>query len=259
MKFFSWMHKKLINGGQAQTKSIQQEKQEQYYCHEQRQLLSIGTLGNHAITEKPNIQKQSLMMSEEENDEDMSDFSPEEVGKLEKELKKLLRKKELSVSASTELPLDRFLNCPSSLEMDRRISDISSCSSSSVQQDEEEEVIIDRTIRVIIDRCKTICKERKKGKLGIGKKSISFLFNKMFFLCGNGFNSSPATSMIDSRMEKLLRTMLSMKFNHSQNKKQLVEGKSLRSRKELESDEIDEKKNGHQWVKTDSEYIVLEI
>ncbi|XP_047307206.1 protein NEGATIVE GRAVITROPIC RESPONSE OF ROOTS isoform X2 [Impatiens glandulifera] len=266
------MQKKLNGGGQDQRKSNQQlptavEKQEQYYCHEQGQLLSIGTLGNHEITEKPNIQnrKQSLMMSEEEND-DMSDFTPEEVGQLQKELRKLLRKKEVSVAASTELPLDRFLNCPSSLEMDRRISNMSSCSSSSIQQEEEEEVIIDRTIRVIIDRCKTICKERKKEKLGIGKKSISFLFNKMFFVCGNGFNPSPPTSMRDSRMEKLLRTMLSKKFSHSHNStslmkknKYLEEGKSSRTRKESESDETDEKKNGHQWVKTDSEYIVLEI
>ncbi|GFZ04319.1 hypothetical protein Acr_16g0009430 [Actinidia rufa] len=160
-------------------------------------------------------------------------------------------------STAADLPLDRFLNCPSSLEVDRRIS-TTVCSDFG---DKEED--IDRTIRVIIDRCKDVCME-KKNKKAIGKKSISFLLKKMF-VCRGGF--APASSLRDtlqeSRMEKLLRTIISKKIyphNSSQasSMKKYLEDKQIpKKKKEVKAGE--KANNGCKWVKTDSEYIVLEI
>ena len=166
-------------------------------------LLAIGTFGNEDLKENPqcqNISQQdpSDIQEEPSSSEDLQEFTPEEVGKLQKELTKLLSRKPTSAVEKelANLPLDRFLNCPSSLEVDRRISN-ALCSDSG---DREED--IDRTISVILGRCKDICAENKKK--AIGKKSISFLLKKMF-VCTSGFSPAPSLrdTLQESRMEKV--------------------------------------------------------
>lgn len=160
-------------------------------------LLAIGTFGNNDLKENPEIQNTQENPSASE-EEEVLDFTPEEVGKLQKELTKLLSRKSNKEKETADLPLDRFLNCPSSLEVDRRISN--ALCTDSFRSDED----IDRTISVILGRCKEMCAENKKK--AIGKKSISFLLKKMF-VCGSGF--APAPSLRDtfqeSRMEKVRR------------------------------------------------------
>lgn len=155
-------------------------------------LLAIGTFGNNKeITE--NLDKQEDPSSSEE----ITDFTPEEIGKLQKELTKLLRRKPNVEKEISELPLDRFLNCPSSLEVDRRISN-ALCSESNDKEEED----IEKTLSVIIDKCKDICAD--KGKKAIGKKSISFLLKKIF-VCRSGFAPPPSLrdTLQESRMEKV--------------------------------------------------------
>ncbi|XP_018839204.1 uncharacterized protein LOC109004956 isoform X1 [Juglans regia] len=259
MKLFSWMQNKL-NGKQGNKKPhtastsnhVKQEPREEFndWPHG---LLAIGTFGNNDL--KENLESRNSQ-DDPSSSEEVLDFTPEEVGKLQKELTKLLSRKPNKEKEVADLPLDRFLNCPSSLEVDRRISN-ALCSESG-DRDED----IDRTISVIIGRCREICADNKKK--AIGKKSISFLLKKMF-VCGSGFAPAPSLrdTLQESRMEKLLRVMLHKKINpqntsRASSMKRYLEDTQIP--KKRDDDEMQEKTNdGGKWVKTDSEYIVLEI
>lgn len=192
-------------------------------------MLTIGTFGNRDQREDQEIQRAAqntetdheiLQQDHEEcsSPDDLAEFTPEEVGQLQKALTRLLKKKPTTtttVAASkapphegsedaADLPLDRFLNCPSSLEVDRTIS-----SRFSVNSDYRDEEEIDRTIRVIIGRCKEVCMENNKKE--IGKKSISFLLKKVF-VCRSGFAPAPSLrdTLQESRMEKVITSTLSL-------------------------------------------------
>ncbi|KAE9598084.1 hypothetical protein Lalb_Chr15g0076781 [Lupinus albus] len=174
-------------------------------------LLAIGTFGNsnNEIKENPshnyhnndeNIQEDPSSTSTEE----ITDFTNEEIGKLQKELTKLLRKKSTNVEKEiAELPLDRFLNCPSSLEVDRRISNALCSDNNSEVDKEDENNNIEKTLSVILGRCKEIYANNNKKK-SVGKKSISFLLKKMF-VCTSGFAPTPSLrdTLQESRMEKV--------------------------------------------------------
>ncbi|GAB4850027.1 Protein DEEPER ROOTING 1 [Ancistrocladus abbreviatus] len=202
MKFFSWVQNKL-NGRQENRKtdaasadhnnSKQEPKKElNDWTHG---LLTIGTFGNSDLNKNSEIQNEHESPS---SSPDLSEFTPEEVGQLQKELTKLLKRKPAAkreVQQNPDLPLDRFLNCPSSLEVSRRISN-AVCTDPEYKEDD-----IERTISVIIGKCKEVRAE--KNKKAIGKTSLSFLLKK--FVCASGF--SPAPSLRDplqeSRMEKV--------------------------------------------------------
>uniref|UniRef100_A0A6J1DNL2 Uncharacterized protein LOC111022297 n=1 Tax=Momordica charantia TaxID=3673 RepID=A0A6J1DNL2_MOMCH len=151
----------------------------------------------------------------------------------------------------------------SSLEVDRRISN-PLCSDSSDDKDED----IERTISLIIGKCKDICADSKKKALG--KKSISFLLKKLF-VCGDGFTPVPPPpppslreTLQESRMEKLLRTILLKKISpqnssRSSSLKRYIEDKHSAKNRNHGEEEHKNAKDGSKWVKTDSEYIVLEI
>ncbi|KAL8230252.1 hypothetical protein R6Q57_000030 [Mikania cordata] len=271
LQFFSgWMQSKInninINGGQHNSRTassaathdqtLKQEPQNDENTLA-RGFLAIGTFG--IIDDSPRENK------EIQHHPDLSEFTPEDIEKLKKELTKLLSKKPAAANneqGAADLPLDRFLNCPSSLEVDRRLS------TTTINPDDKEE--IDRTIRVILSRCKDIiCKE--KSKKSIRKKSnISFLLKKMF-VCNNGIPPMPSLlhrQLPESKMERLLRAMLKNKIN-TQNScrrpssaKKLIDScqsfKKGKGKLAIENDDEDAN-DGSKWVKTDSEYIVLEI
>ncbi|XP_061352783.1 protein NEGATIVE GRAVITROPIC RESPONSE OF ROOTS-like [Gastrolobium bilobum] len=214
-------------------------------------LLAIGTFGNNnEIKENP---EKHVIKEDPSSSEEIADFTPEEIGKLQKELTKLLRRKSQAEKEIVELPLDRFLNCPSSLEVDRRISN-ALCSDS---EDKEED--IEKTLSVILGKFKEICADNSKKP--IGKKSISFLLKKMF-VCRSGFAPAPSLrdTLQESKMEKLLRTILHKKI-YSQNYSGASSSikKYLKDKKVPKDDAEERADDGCKWVKTDSEYIVLEI
>ncbi|KAG6792223.1 hypothetical protein POTOM_001366 [Populus tomentosa] len=268
---FSWMQNKL-NGKQGNntkpnavisaTRHVKQESREEFsdWPHG---LLAIGTFGNRELGESNEIQdaeEDQLVEEDPSSSHDLQDFTPEEIGKLQKELTKLLTRKPTSQDKEKEtanLPLDRFLNCPSSLEVDRRVSN------TAIGDLDDKEDDIERTISVILGRCKDICENNKKK--AIGKKSVSFLLKKIF-VCRSGFAPQPSLrdTLQESRMEKLLRTLLHKKINpqstsRASSVKKYIEDKRI-SKKEKEDDEKRYKtSDGSKWVKTDSEYIVLEI
>ncbi|KAJ6701161.1 hypothetical protein OIU74_012501 [Salix koriyanagi] len=271
MKLFSWMQNKLHGKQGSNTKPnavisathhVKQESREEFsdWPHG---LLAIGTFGNKEVGENNEIQdvpEEQLVEEDPSSSHDLQDFTPEEIGKLQKELTKLLTRKPTSQDKEKEianLPLDRFLNCPSSLEVDRRVSDRVI---SDVGDPEDD---IERTISVILGRCKDICENNKKRS--IGKKSISFLLKKIF-VCRSGFAPQPSLrdTLQESRMEKLLRTLLHRKINpqstpRASSMKRYIEDKRI-SKMEKQDDEKRKKtSDGSKWVKTDSEYIVLEI
>lgn len=170
-------------------------------------MLTIGTFGNRDLRVNKQeidqkVETEVVPQEDECTSPDFSEFTSEEVGKLQKELTKLLSRKPAALKPEeqptiADLPLDRFLNCPSSLEVDRTASN--RFSTYSDDKDEEE---IDRTIRIILGRCKDVC-EKKKNKT-IGKKSLSFLFKKVF-ACTSGFDPTPSLRdpFQESRMEKV--------------------------------------------------------
>nr|XP_043636010.1 protein NEGATIVE GRAVITROPIC RESPONSE OF ROOTS [Erigeron canadensis] len=276
MKFFNWMQSKF-NGAQGRNATstahyhvAKQEPRKEEFSDWPQGLLTIGTFGNnnnnehlpiHENEEEINYNQETDQATTETSSPDLSDFTPEEVGKLQKELTNLLSCRKKQDMIPGDLPLDRFLNCPSSLEVDRRLSMRLNGSEGGGNDDKEE---IDRTIRVILGRCKDICTDNTKKAI-IGKKSISFLFKKIF-VCSSGFPTSSIPSTLrsdhhhhhhplpESRMEKLLRAMLKNKINNPQN------SQSSSARKFIESSRRSPCRKGEaeedistKWVKTDSE------
>ncbi|KAL6134735.1 hypothetical protein ACLB2K_066963 [Fragaria x ananassa] len=269
MRLFGWVQDKLHgkqgnkkpNTASTSTHHVKPEPGEEFsdWPHS---LLAIGTFGNNNLKESTDYQSQHIQEEPSSSDEILENFTPEEVGKLHKELTKLLTRKPDIEKEIAALPLDRFLNCPSSLEVDRRTSN-ALCSDSDDHKDED----IEKTISVILGRCKDICADNNKK--AIGKKSISFLLKKMF-VCRSGF--APAPSLRDtfqeSRMEKFLRLMLNKKIINPQNSsrassmKMYLQDTRQNPTKKGNNNEEDKKEkinDGCKWVKTDSEYIVLEI
>ncbi|CAN1827484.1 Protein DEEPER ROOTING 1 [Linum perenne] len=222
-------------------------------------LLAIGTFGNTENNNRDEIQSVDDVEEEDERVEhhiDLHGFTPEEIEKLQKELTKLLSKKpnhNKEKELIANLPLDRFLNCPSSLEVDRRLS--IGVASRSIKEEDD----IERTISVILGRCKDI-QAKKKGNKAIGKKSISFLLKKMF-VCSSGFGPQPSLrdTLAESRMEKLLRTMLHKKMNpqnggsRASSMKRYIGGKQLDQEQEEDQRRHKTAADGSKWVKTDSE------
>ncbi|KAI3858324.1 hypothetical protein MKW92_048837 [Papaver armeniacum] len=276
MKIFGWMQSKL-NGKQtiATKKPTNVVSTKNQNLHEEfsdwpNALLAIGTFGTKDSLKRDNeimvhntqedVQEQEITSS---SLEDQLDFTPEEVGKLQKELTKLLSRKPVEQTESqrrngiSTLPLDKFLNCPSSLEVDRTI-----CNELSVAADDNKDFIADlrRSISVV---------------LGSKAKDVCFDGNNNMFVCSSGF--APAAPSLrdqmqlpESRMEKLLRAILNKKIHQkssnaaTSNKKYLENNNSrhisANIQMELESQFSETESHGSsKWDKTDSDFIVLEI
>ncbi|GMH03815.1 hypothetical protein Nepgr_005654 [Nepenthes gracilis] len=266
MKFFNWVQSKLSarRGNQsadavsaANYDHLKEGPKNDELDDWPHGLLTIGTFGNEDLNINPKTEHGKENPS---SSPDLSEFTPEEVGQLQKELTKLLKRKPAAKQKQEEedqnlqLPLDRFLNCPSSLEVSRRISS-AVCSDPDYKEDD-----IERTISVIIGKCKEVRAEKNKE---IGKKSLSFLLKKMLIYAGG---IPPAPSLRDPRMEKLLRTIIRKKicpqnYSRASSMKRYIEDnrQTPKQRNEEETQGKGRGAEGSKWVKTDSEYIVLEI
>ncbi|KAH9626202.1 hypothetical protein KSS87_000081 [Heliosperma pusillum] len=275
MKFLSWMQNK-INGRPGNRKPSsaplnhlpKQPLQREEFNDWPQGFLTIGTFGNDTLNEQPRISEiQTAVNQEQEQDptcassQEFSEFTPEEIALLQTELTKLLKRKPAKEEEeNTDLPLDRFLNCPSNLEVSRRISNARVCTDPEYKEDEFE-----RTISVIIDKCKEVRAEKTKN--AIGKKSLSFLIKKMF-VCASGFSPAPSLrdTLPETRMEKLLRTIVHKKMRPKTNsstssvKRYLEDGHNSENRNdEDETEQRPKSSEACKWDKTDSDFIVLEI
>ncbi|XP_021716660.1 uncharacterized protein LOC110684512 [Chenopodium quinoa] len=274
MKFFNWMQNKLNGRPGNQTPNTvppsnlpKQSSQREEFNDWPHGLLTIGTFGIKDLKEEAASSEIQTATHDQELEQnptsapspDLSEFSPEEFVQLQKELTKLLKRKSAKQEESSDLPLDRFLNCPSSLEVSRRISN-AVCTDPDYKEDD-----IERTISVIIGKCKEVRAEKTQN--AIGKKSISFLLKKMF-VCANGFSPAPSLrdTLQETRMEKLLRTIIHKKMypknaSRTSSMKRYIEDKHNTTEKKINEEEDDKPRpsEGCKWDKTDSDYIVLEI
>uniref|UniRef100_A0A0D9VV48 NGR2 n=1 Tax=Leersia perrieri TaxID=77586 RepID=A0A0D9VV48_9ORYZ len=211
-------------------------------------LFSIGTLGNGELPE---------------TEEDLPEFSVEEVRKMQHALARLLlrarsKKSEATIAGDggeeSGLPLDRFLNCPSSLEVDRRS-----------QRDHGAGGFSPDT-KMILTKAKDLLADGNSSSGGdMKKKSFKFLLKKMF-VCHGGF--VPASSLKDpaeSTMEKFLQTMLGKKISvrpsdsSAASRAFFLEGNKAHGddhhrRRHGEQDEDEKGGVSCKWDRTDSEY-----
>ncbi|XP_058079414.1 protein NEGATIVE GRAVITROPIC RESPONSE OF ROOTS-like [Magnolia sinica] len=222
-------------------------------------LLAIGTFGNNQLKEE--IERHDLSenpIPSSQDEDEPSDFTKEEVGKLQNELLKLLSRKPVAneEGEKVNLPLDKFLNCPSSLEVDRTNCQ-QFCNHDSNGMDSQD---LSRNSNVVLSKGKEVFMDNNNV---IRQRSLSFLIKKMF-VCRGGFSPAPSLrdSVPESRMEKILKTILHKKI-YPQNSASTSARKCLpykHTLKEHSEDQTLEKaRDGCKWVKTDSEFIVLEI
>ncbi|KVH94017.1 uncharacterized protein LOC112516964 [Cynara cardunculus var. scolymus] len=128
---------------------------------------------------------------------------------------------------------------------------------------EERDIRLQRSISGMFSRGKDILMDPKNNV--IRKKSLTFLLKNMF-TSRSRFNhasfvrdSLPDPTLDKSRMEKVLRAILNKKI-HPQSSTAKGMPKKYLGGKEISMGEDDEDDSeGSIWVKTDSEYIVLEI
>jgi hypothetical protein len=183
-------------------------------------LLSIGTLGNQEINEEIETEEkqfdrdsrisrdysqgsQEYSHSSKEyarTSQDLPDFTIEEVKKLQEALTKLLKRKPKSgEEVKANLPLDRFLNCPSSLEVER-----TGRKESTNDSDDKNEIgDLSPHTKMILCKARDLLVNNKST---MKQKSLKFLLKKLF-VCGGGFMPKPGPSLRDptpeTRMDKV--------------------------------------------------------
>lgn len=216
--------------------------------------LAIGTLGTANSLKEEDVCPVPPLMSSHSSHE-VSDFTIEELMKLQKELSKLLKNKPPG-KENDSLPLDRFLNCPSSLKIDHaaNLDDVDDWGE--LGDLSPNSIIILRKARDLLAHNRSM----------IRKKSVTFLL-KSVFICRGGFSPAPCLSLRDpivvSRMEKLLRIILHKKI-FPQSSAPMEVRKCLENKpngeKEAGEDESEEREDRScKWDKTDSDFIVLEM
>ncbi|KAI3913449.1 hypothetical protein MKW98_003928 [Papaver atlanticum] len=221
-------------------------------------------------------------LSEILGDDNLEDFTPKEVEILQEELKKLLSRKPKPALTEEEeqcrtlsgrrgvklfnLPLDKFLNCPLSLEVERKVND---------DNDFPCQRKLRPSLSVIPNMGKGSCPKRNKSQK---KKSIYLLLKKMF-VCRSGFPPPAPPSFSDSipesQIEKLLREIIKENLycpKTSPTRPTTSKFLQINGNYYLETDKEDDGKgdddeqqqkqkinDGCKWDETDDDYIVLEI
>ncbi|PPD97410.1 hypothetical protein GOBAR_DD05560 [Gossypium barbadense] len=271
MKMFSWVQNKLSS---KKSNIIPDNNHTKQPCKEEfndwpHGLLAIGTLGNKIKQEadqKANLHQ--CVPSTQDHVNYLHGLTAEEVGKLQKELNLIFQEHGPTSPANLEapsLPFDRFLDADSStVEDEERV--CSGCSDGSNLNNRKDDHHLQYCNSSLVQsRGKDMCSDNSKA--AIGKKSLSFLLKKMF-VCRSGFSPAPISlrdpAVMESRTEKLLKAILHKKIYPQNYSTKLSTKKSLESCTHISNtadgdEKIEKADDGSKWVKTDSEYIVLEI
>ncbi|XVE97877.1 hypothetical protein REPUB_Repub03eG0056600 [Reevesia pubescens] len=212
-------------------------------------LLAIGTFGNKIKQEAEKANLPETFPSEQDN---LHGLTPEEVKKLQKELTLIFHEHVGPTSAA---------NLDSNTEAEEEMN-CSACSDGSNNKNDHD---LHCSTSLVHSQGKDICSDKYNSKGPIGKKSLSFLLKKMF-VCRSGFSPAPSLRdpIMESRMEKMLRTILHKKIYPQSSSPKLSTKKSLGSSTHIAktangNEKVEKADDGSKWVKTDSEYIVLEI
>ncbi|XP_066319278.1 protein NEGATIVE GRAVITROPIC RESPONSE OF ROOTS-like [Miscanthus floridulus] len=257
-------------GAQERQQTIIQESEKRLDAEPwpQAGLLSIGTLGN----EEPPL------AAAQEQEQDLPEFTVEEVKKLQDALAMLLRRAKSKSSSrgsgagagEDRPPLDRFLNCPSCLEVDRRVQTTTKHGECDGHEGEGD---LSPDTKIILTRARDLL-DSGSGGGSIKQRSFKFLLKKVF-ACNGGFSTAPPRGLkdpVESRMEKFFRTVIGKKMNarsgngSATSRKYFLEdgtkGKRRGGRRRgcrEDEEEEEEREESCRWDRTDSEFIVLEI
>ncbi|XP_015572933.1 protein DEEPER ROOTING 1 isoform X2 [Ricinus communis] len=241
MQIFGWMQKKLSGSKKRNPISVNHYTRKEEFSDWPHGLLAIGTFGNNAAKEEDS---KSNFVQENQPHDNLEQLTPEEVQSLQNELNLILHKQDGSTcdtgSDNNNKNNNELVNGNPSLEDDQ------DC----------------RSDRVVLGRGKEICVDHTIN--AINKRSLSFLLKKMF-VCRGGFTPTPSLrdQVPECRMEKILRAILHKKIYPQNPSSTSSRKKYLENKLEAVSDSEDEMNenddNKSKWVKTDSEYIVLEI
>ncbi|KAM0936237.1 putative LAZY family protein [Dioscorea sansibarensis] len=260
-------------------------------------LLAIGTFGTSGF--KENQERCSSSEGDSKEDDTLTldsskisassslellDFTVDDASNLQKELTKLLtlQPKPSKLLDGSNLPLNRFLNCPLSLELDTVAYDHDRHHLSSIHTEEEEEEdeeqqqqqqqrYLSPKSKIILSTARDILTDNRKG---IKRRSIKFLLKKLF-ACQRGLPPVPNVrdTVPESKVEKILRVMLHKKTYPQSSTTPTTSVKKYLNKKpsekrctpsdeheeeeqEAEDQEEEEEEEGSKWVKTDSEYIL---
>lgn len=188
MQVFMYLTLFLIN-----VDHILQEPSKEEFSDWPHGLLAIGTFGTKEEPERCNLQG-----SEASCQDHLQYITPEEVGELQKELKLILDKHLVESSAKNELEtrnlqLESIFNSSSRLEIDRTASD--KVSDDLVNKDSP----LQCSNSAVLSRGKDSRLDSTNNV--IGKKSLSFLLQKMFL---SRIEFAPAPSLRDSLPESRL-------------------------------------------------------
>ncbi|KAH6818373.1 hypothetical protein C2S51_001976 [Perilla frutescens var. frutescens] len=195
-------------------------------------LLAIGTFGNNHLKHSDNNTTTATATAQ-----DLEEEEEEEEEEAERELRLLL----------SDVDCGRFLTEKENVSLERK-----SCSAVEI-----------RGRRDMMDKS-------DKRKRSIGKKSLCFLMKKLL-LCGalppnpiTRDHPLPDPKLMDhySTMDKILRAMLHKKiYPQAQSQRPTTPGKYLEVGEDNDDQAYQHEACTHssKWVKTDSEYIVLEI
>ncbi|VFQ92493.1 unnamed protein product [Cuscuta campestris] len=276
MKIFNWIHGKIHGKQPVVVNKPHPNNTTPYTAKEEfsdwpNSLLAIGTFGNN----KNQLRATEASSPDCGGGDGDRRLTGEEVGELKKELKLLMHKHSVRENGG----LEKFFDCLDDIEEE-----------GIVTSPEDEDVLCGggRTA------AKTESSLSSSSSI-ITRKSLSFLFKKAI-LCRGGFIPPPAPSLPlpsdlfpadgarseKSRMDRILKSILNKKIYpqgaanpRTSTKKYQLEDNNLYlcenySESEDEEDDEDEedgegvgKAGGEQgrskWVKTDSDFIVLEI
>ncbi|GJR97818.1 hypothetical protein Tco_0269992 [Tanacetum coccineum] len=239
MKIFNWMQSKL-NGKQVTKKPntvaannhMGQATSKEEFSDWPQSLLAIGTFGISNLRADPETESEGPCQSHPQaptREEEFLSFLETEDEEEEEE------EDESAETPSSEAVCEDLV-----LNKDGRLQ---------------------RSISGMFSRGKEISVDHKKNV--VRKKSLSYLLKKMFTSRNtlNHVSYLPDPSFDKSRMEKMLRSLLNKKIHPQSATAKPMPNKYLAGKDVPMDDQSDDGDDSERstWVKTDSEYIVLEI